>query len=96
MFGTSCQGFCIHITKIRVSHIYKNTISDEHTVSVQSNMHFLPTKRRVVVLHRLEEQFPEWRGIMLSNVCLCADRRIMSSYSEDLYGRKNKMFSRNH
>jgi hypothetical protein len=32
---------------------------------------------------------------MLSAVCLCADTRIMSCYSDDLYGRKNKMFSRN-
>jgi len=26
--------------------------------------------------------------------CLCADKRIISSYSEELYGPKNKMFSR--
>jgi hypothetical protein len=48
-------------------------------------MQFLPTRQPVVVLHRLEEQLPEWREVMLSAVCLCADKRIMSSYSEDLY-----------
>jgi hypothetical protein len=30
---------------------------------------------------------------MVSAVCLCADNRIISSYSEDLYGPTNKMFS---
>jgi len=33
---------------------------------------------------------------MLSAVCLCADKQSISSNSEDLYGRKNEMFSRNH
>ena len=46
-------------------------MSDEHTVSLQSSMQFLPTRRPVVVLHRVEEQFPEWIEIMLSAVCLC-------------------------
>ena len=27
----------------------------------------------------------------MSAVCLCADRKIMSFYCEDLYGRKNKL-----
>jgi len=58
-------------------------MSDEHTVSLQSSMQFLPTRRLVVVLQTLEEQFPEWREIMLSAMCLCADKRIMLSYSED-------------
>ena len=38
----------------------------------------------------LKNKFPEW-----SKIVLCADKRITSSYSEDLCGRKNKMFSRN-
>jgi len=71
-------------------------MSDEHTVSLQSSMQFLPTRRLVVVLQTLEEQFPERREIMLSAMCLCADKRIVSSYSEDLYVPKNKMFYRNH
>jgi len=71
-------------------------MSDEHTVSLQSSMQFPPTRRLVVVLQTLEEQFPEWREIMLSAMCLCADKRVVSSYSEDLYVRKNKMFYRNH
>jgi len=57
-------------------------MSDGHIVSLQSSMQFLPTRQPVVVLHRLEKQFPEWSDIMLSAVCLYADKRIMSSYSE--------------
>jgi len=44
-------------------------MSDEHTVSLQSSMQFLPTRRPVVLLHRLEEQFLEWSEIMQSAVC---------------------------
>jgi len=39
----------------------------------------LPTRRPVVGLYRLEEQFPEWTEIMLSAVCLWADKRFVSS-----------------
>jgi hypothetical protein len=70
MFGTSCRKFWVHITKILVSHIHQNTVSDEHTVSVQSSMQFLPTRRPVIVLHRLEEWLPPLREVMLSAVCL--------------------------
>ena len=56
---------------------------DEHTVSLQSSTQFRPTRWPAVVLRRFEEQFPEWREMMLSAMCLCADKRIMSSYSED-------------
>ena len=61
-------------------------MGNEQVVSLRSSMQFLPTSRPVVALHRLEEQFPAWREIMLSAVRLYADKRIMSSYSEDLYG----------
>jgi len=47
-------------------------MSDEHTVSLQSSMQFRPTRWPVVVLQTFEEQFPEWREIML-----CADKRIL-------------------
>jgi len=30
----------------------------------------------------------------VSAMCVCADKIIISSYSEDLHGPKNKMFSR--
>ena len=54
----------------------------------------LQTRQPIVVLERVEEQFPEWREILVSAMCLCVDQRIVSCYSEDLYGPKNKMFSR--
>jgi hypothetical protein len=47
-------------------------MSDEHTVCLQSSMQFRPAGRPVVVLQTFEEQFPEWREIMLS-----ADKRIL-------------------
>ena len=47
-----------------------------------------------MVLQRAEEQFPALRDVMDRTMCLCANKRIISSYSEDLYGPKNKMFSR--
>ncbi len=93
MFDTSCQMFWIHITKIPVSHIHKNTVmSDEHTVSLQSSMQFLPTRLPVIVLQRVEEEFPAYREIMVSAVCLCADNRIVLSYSEVCVVQRTKCF----
>jgi hypothetical protein len=63
-------------------------------MSEQTNMQILSTWQPIVVLEKLEEELPEWREIVVSAMCLCADKRIISSSSEDLYGRKNKMFSR--
>ena len=72
--------------------IYQNTVmSYEHIVSLQSCMQLLLTRWPLVVLQGLEIQFPEWREVIMSAVCLCADKRIMSFYCEDLYGRKNKL-----
>ena len=70
-------------------------MSDKHTVILQSSMQFLPTRFPIIVLERVEEQFTPAREMMVSAVCLCADKRIISSYSEDLCGPKNKIFSRN-
>ena len=96
MFDTFCQRFWIHIIKILVSHIQKNTVMcDEHTVSLQSSLQLLPTRLLVIVLQRVEEQFPACRVTMVTAVCLCADSWSMSCYSEDLYGPKNKTFSKN-
>ena len=67
-------------------------MSDEHTVSLQSSMQFRPTRRPVVVLQAFEEQFPALREIMPSAMCMCADKRIVSSYSGDLYVQKNKTY----
>ena len=68
-------------------------MGDEHTVSLQSSMQFLPTMLPIIVLQRVEEQFPASREIMVSAMYLCADKRIILFYSENLYGPKNKTFS---
>ena len=40
-------------------HFYKKTVmSDEHTESLQSSMQFLPTRLPIIVLQRVEEEFP--------------------------------------
>ena len=80
-----------------MSHIHKNAVkSDEHIVSVQSSMQFLPTLMPIIVLQRVEEQLPPLREVMLrAAVCLCADIRIISSYCEDLCGPKDKILSGN-
>ena len=70
-------------------------MGDERVENLQSSMQFLPKRLPKVVLQRVEEEFPIWREIMVSVVCLCADKRIISSYFEDLYEPNNKMFSRN-
>ena len=88
---TLCQRFLIHITKILVSYIHKNAVMSEHTVSTQSSMQIVPTRLPLIVLQRVEEQFPAYREIMVSAMCMCADKGIVSSYSEDLYGPMNKM-----
>jgi hypothetical protein len=64
-----------------------NTIMSE-----QTSMQILSTWQPIVVLEKLEEEFPEWREIVVSAMCLCADKRIVSSYAENLYGPKNKFF----
>jgi len=58
-------------------------------------MLFPQTRLPVIVLQRVEEQIPAVRVIMVSALCLCAVKRIISAYFEDLYGPKNKMFYRN-
>ena len=70
-------------------------MSDEHIEGLQSGMQFLPTRVPKTVLQRVEEEFPIWREIMMCAMYPCADKRIISSYFEDLYGPNNKMFSRN-
>jgi hypothetical protein len=63
-------------------------------MSEQRNWRIPPTTQPIVVLQRIEED-PEWREVMVSAMCLCADKRIVLSYSEDLYGPKKEMFSSN-
>jgi len=82
------------ISQIIVCHIHKNTVmGDEYIVGLQSNMAFPPAQLPRIVLQRVE-QVPTVREIMVSAICLCADKRIIS-YSEDLYDPKDKMFSQN-
>jgi hypothetical protein len=88
---TSCQKFWIHITKILVNHIHQNTVSDEHSVTLQSNMLFLPTRMPIIVLQRVEKQIPAVSEIKL---CACVQTKELS-YFEDFYCPKNKMFSGN-
>jgi len=52
-------------------------VSDEHIVSLQSSMQFLPALMPVIVLHRIEEQLLRLREVMMSAVCLCADKTII-------------------
>jgi len=70
-------------------------MSDEHSVSLQIRMQSHPTLMPIIVLQRIEEPLPPLREVMMSAVCLCADKRIVSIYSEVLYDPLNKMFSRN-
>ena len=62
--------FSIHITKIHVNHIHKNTImTDEHTVSSQSSMQYISTRLPIIILQRVEEQLPPVRVVMGGAVC---------------------------
>jgi len=84
--------YSIHITKIIECRIYENIVMvDEHSLSLQSSVQFLPTRLPRIVLQRVE-QVPVVREIMVSAMCLCADKRIILYYSEDLYGPKTKCF----
>jgi hypothetical protein len=38
-------------------------MNDEHVISLQTSMQIPTTRLPINVLHRLEEQFPEWREI---------------------------------
>ena len=74
MFDASCRKVWIHITRIILSQIHKKTVmSDEHIVSLQSSMHFLPTRLPLIVLQRVEEQLSAMREIMVNAMCQCAD-----------------------
>jgi hypothetical protein len=59
-------------------------MGDKNNVSLQTNMQSIPTRLPRIVLQRVE-QVPAMREIMVSVSCLCADKRIISSYSEELY-----------
>jgi len=52
-------------------------MSDEHIVSSQSSMQYLPTKLPIIILWTVEEQLPPVRILMVGAVWLCADRRIV-------------------
>jgi len=70
MFDTSSLGFWIYITKIMLSHIHKNTVmNDELIVSLQSSMLLLPTKLPIILLQRVEVQFPAWKEKCYLSAC---------------------------
>ena len=50
----------------------------------------------IIVLERDEEQFPAVREIIVSAMCLCVYRGVVSSYSENFYIVKDKILCRNH
>ena len=90
LFGTYCQKFWIHITKIHLNHIHKNTImTDEHIVSLQSNKQYLPTRLPIIILQRVEEQLPAVREV---KVCAVCRQKYYIFLFWDFYGPKNKMF----
>jgi hypothetical protein len=68
-FDTPCCVW-IHITKIHVNHIHKNTIvSDEHIVILQSSMQYFPTWLPKSILQRVEEQLHPVGEVMVCAVC---------------------------
>jgi len=67
-------------------------MSDERIEDLQSNMQFAARRLPKILLRRVEEEFPIWREIVVSALCLCADQIIILPYFEDLYGPYNKMF----
>ena len=80
--------FCIHITNILVSHVHKNTVmNDELILILQSSLRFLPTWLPIILLRRVEEQFPGLSETCCLPVCR---QNIVSSYSGDLYGPEYK------
>jgi hypothetical protein len=50
--------------------------------NLQNSMQFLPALMPIILLQTVEEQYPEWREVMLSAVSLFEDKRIISSNSE--------------
>jgi hypothetical protein len=55
-------------------------------------MQLLPTRLPINVLQRVEEVFPAVREIILTAIYLCADKRILSSYSQ-CFMAQNKMLA---
>jgi hypothetical protein len=52
-------------------------MTDGHFVNLQSSMQFLPKLMPIIVLQRVAEKMPPLREVMLSSVCLCADKPIV-------------------
>ena len=70
LFVASCLRFWMCITKIHLDLNHKNTImSDEHNVSSQSSMQYLPTRLPIIILWRVEKQLPPVRGVIVGAVC---------------------------
>jgi len=44
-------------------------MTDEHTVSSQSSMPYIPTRLPIIILHRVEEHMPPVREVMVGSVC---------------------------
>jgi len=66
-------------------------MSDEHIVSLQSSVQYLPTGLPVIVFQRVEEKFLPVREVMVCFVCLCSDKRIILLWVI-LWPKKTKYF----
>ena len=44
-------------------------MTDEHIVSLQSGMQYLPTRLPIIILRSVEEQLPAVREVMVGAVC---------------------------
>jgi hypothetical protein len=93
MFFLLSLDILILLTLLRMlGNWYSVVMSDEPTVSCEISMQFLPTRLPIIVLWRVESQFPALREMIVSAMCLCGDKRILSSYCEDMNGLKNSYF----
>ena len=53
----------------------KTVMSNERIENLESNMQFPLTRLPKIVFRRVEEEFPIWREIVVSAMCLCVDQR---------------------
>jgi transcriptional regulator of NAD metabolism len=68
-------------------------MSDEHIERLQSSMQFHPTRLPKIVLQRVEEEFPAWKEIIVSNVAMCRQKNYIILRIG--MAQTNKKFSKN-
>lgn len=70
-----------YVTRILVIHfvIYHTSIMDEGGVlSLQKTLQSVPRRRPVIVLQRVEERFPALKENVVSALCICAYKTVLS------------------